>query len=523
MLVFVIYLLAFLICLSLSVMSTWCVRRLAQAHGWVDPPQLDRHVHIIPVPRLGGVAIYASFTIVIGIALMTRGWLGLASVLPSKIILSLLWPALIVFLLGLYDDMHGVGPYGKFGVQALAAVLLYVGGFGIRHLDLVSSGHTLGSFVGLPLTILWVLLITNAFNLIDGLDGLAAGSALFSTIVVFIASLVVPNPLVTFLTIVLAAAILGFLRFNFHPATIFLGDSGSLFIGFMLSALALEGSQKAPTMVAVAIPVVSLGLPILDVALAVMRRFLAGKPLFSGDSHHIHHKLLKRGLSQRDVALILYAVTAGFGFLSLVLLQGRTTIALVLAVIGIGIFLGVQQLRYQEFAELLSALQRVTRRRQILANHIAIRHATELLSACDDFPSICKVLQGTLQPIGFDAIRLQKAGKNGFSASSIYPLRYKSDGNFFFSWSEREMGEPSWELRLELVTSLTRRWGYFSLIRMCNGDALPLDVNVLTEYFQTSLSDAVDRASARLEALGQLDGEAQNTRTHRLAAGTMAD
>src|SRR5208337_4776836 len=217
---------------------------------------------------------------------------------------------MLVFLLGLYDDLRGVSPAGKFLVQAFAATLLFFGGYGVHRLDLVSTGQALQTFIGLPLTIFWVLLITNAFNLIDGLDGLAAGSALFSTVVILILSLLAPNPVVSFLAISLAGVILGFLRFNFHPASIFLGDSGSLFIGFLISALAIVASQKAPIIVAVSIPLVSLGLPILDVVLAVARRFLGGKPIFRGDRDHIHHKLLKRGLSQREAVLLLYAVTA---------------------------------------------------------------------------------------------------------------------------------------------------------------------------------------------------------------------
>src|SRR5262249_3691398 len=150
------------------------------------------------------------------------------------------------------------------------------------------------------------------------------------------------------------------------------------------------GSEKAPTMVAVAIPVVSLGLPILDVALTVVRRFVAGKPLFDGDRQHIHHKLLRRGLNQRDAVLTLYAVTAGFGFLSLILLHNRTTVGLVLAVLGTGIFVGVQQLRYQEFSELASLFRRAVQRRKILANNVAVRHAVESLGKCDEFSSICR-------------------------------------------------------------------------------------------------------------------------------------
>jgi UDP-GlcNAc:undecaprenyl-phosphate GlcNAc-1-phosphate transferase len=518
-----VHLLAFVGCLFLSLVSTWYVRNLANAKGWTDVPKFDRHVHTIPVPRLGGVAIYFSFTSVVILAMVVCRLLGIVSPLHAKAMVGLLGPALIVFLLGLFDDLYSVRPYWKFAIQAVAAIWLYAGGYGIHHLGLIYGGRELAWVYCLPLTILWVLLITNAFNLIDGLDGLAAGSGLFTTVVVFVMSLVVPDPVVTFLTIVLAGATLGFLRFNFHPATIFLGDSGSLFIGFMLAALALAGSEKAPTLVAVAIPVVSLGLPILDVALAVVRRFLTGKPLFEGDKHHIHHKLLKLGLSQRDAVLSLYAVTAGFGFLSLVLLQQRKAIALVLAVTGIGIFLGVQQLRYQEFAELLSILQRVNRRRQILANHVAIRQATERLRECHNLGSMCKILRDTLEPIGFDAVRFLTSGKNGFSSSILQPMHYLPDGTLLFSWFEHEIAETPWELKLELIAGSTSRWGYISLIRMSDENPLPLDLNMLNEEFRSSLCGAIERATAHLEELEKIGEAAGNGKTYATAAGNMAD
>lgn len=517
------YLLAFVVCLFLSIVCTWYVRNFANSRGWTDVPKSDRHLHSIPVPRLGGVAICLSLITVATIAILISRFLGVASRLSAKAVFGLLGPAFIVFLLGLIDDVHPLRPYWKFGIQTIAAFWLYAGGYGIHNLGLIHGGRPLSWVYCLPMTILWVLLITNAFNLVDGLDGLAAGSALFSTLVIFVMSLVVQNPFVTFLTIALAGAILGFLRFNFHPATIFLGDSGSLFIGFMLAALALAGSEKAPTIIAVAIPVVSLGFPILDVALAVVRRFLAGKPLFEGDKHHIHHKLLKRGLSQRDAVLTLYAVTAGFGFLSLVLLQERRAVALVLAVTGVGIFLGVQQLRYQEFAELLSALQRVTQRRQILANHVAIRQATEKMKECNDFSSICGILQETLQPIGFDAVRFRKLGKNGFSTSVLQPLRYSPDGAWLFSWFEHDISEPPWELKLELMTNSMDRWGYFSLIRMSNHDPLRLDLSMLTDDFRSSLAGAIGRASSHLEELEQAGGDRLNIKAESMAAGTMTD
>jgi UDP-GlcNAc:undecaprenyl-phosphate GlcNAc-1-phosphate transferase len=291
----------------------------------------------------------------------------------------------------------------------------------------------------------------------------------------------------------------------------------------MLAALALAGSQKAPTIVAIAIPIVSLGFPILDVVLAVARRFVARKPLFDGDKAHIHHKLVRRGLSQRDAVLTLYAVTAGFGFMSLVLLQQRRAIALVLAVTGIGIFLGVQQLRYQEFAELLSMLQRVGRRRQVLANHVAIRQATEKLGECQDLGRMCQILKETLEPIGFDAVRFLKSGKNGYSSAMIQPMSYSTDGTWLYSWCEREICEAPWELKLELMNGGSARWGYLALIRMSNTDPLPLDLNMLTEEFRSSLSGAIERSTIRLEQPEKTRNNSENEKRRAIAAGTSAD
>jgi len=517
------YLLAFLASIFLSMVGTWCVRNLANARGWIHEPKLDRHMHTMPVPRLGGVAIYISVMSVAILGRVVPGLLGRATPLRAKGMIGLLGPALIIFLLGLYDDVYSLKAPWKMAVETVAAVGLYAGGYGIHNLGLLHGGQTLGWEYCLPLTVLWVLLITNAFNLIDGLDGLAAGSAVFSVMVVFVMSLIVPNGFVAFLSIALAGATLGFLRFNFHPATIFLGDSGSLFIGFMLAALALAGSQKAPTIVAIAIPIVSLGFPIMDVVLAVARRFVARKPLFDGDKSHIHHKLVGRGLSQRDAVLTLYAVTAGFGFMSLVLLQQRRAIALVLAVTGIGIFLGVQQLRYQEFAELLSVLQRLSRRRQVLANHVAIRLAAEKLTECGELGPVCQILKDTLEPIGFDAVRFQKCGKNGYSSSRIQPMSYLPDGTWLYSWCEREIAEAPWELRLELVNEGTNRWGYLSLIRMSNQSPLALDLNMLTAEFRCALSGAIERATTLLEERERFGEGGGKEKTRSIAAGTMAD
>jgi UDP-GlcNAc:undecaprenyl-phosphate/decaprenyl-phosphate GlcNAc-1-phosphate transferase len=502
-------LLCFLMGVALSLVSTRWVRNYATAHGWVATPGLDRHVHTRSVPRLGGVAIFGSFIVVAVAAMLLPKWTGPTLALPARTVCSIFGSALIIFLLGLYDDVRFVGPYWKFGIQALAATLLYAGGVGVHQLDLLSAGHALGTIVGLPLTVLWVLLITNAFNLIDGLDGLAAGSAFFCTIVLFATSLLMSSATVTLFTIALAGVILGFLRFNFHPASIFLGDSGSLFIGFMLAALALAGSEKAPTMIAVAIPVVCFGFPILDVALAVSRRFLSGKPLFRGDRDHIHHKLLKRGLSQRGAVLVLYAVTATFALLSLILLHDATMIALVLTVIGIGILLGVPYLGYAEFSELQGILRKTAERKRAIANNVEVRHGIEALNACKDFRLLCGILKNTLEVIGFDGFRLRCDFPERISDAPLEMLERTADGTIQLHWDDTGNNESIWELRLDLYSEPHHRLGRVSLLRTSSDNPLLVDFNLLSREFRSALSEAVlrsmngQRSSVRRAAPGK--------------------
>ena len=198
----------FFLSLLFSFVLTRSVRDVACRRGWVAVPSHARHLHSSPLPRLGGVAIFISFLLsMVAAAAIGSHAPQLHSALASKTLLTILVPASIVFLLGVYDDLHTVGPYFKFAVQGLAATMLFMGGLRIVNIPVLFGEHQLPWYVGLPFTILWVLAITNAFNLIDGLDGLAAGSALFSTLVVFVVALLSGYSLVTVMTIALAGAI----------------------------------------------------------------------------------------------------------------------------------------------------------------------------------------------------------------------------------------------------------------------------------------------------------------------------
>jgi UDP-GlcNAc:undecaprenyl-phosphate/decaprenyl-phosphate GlcNAc-1-phosphate transferase len=493
------YLGVFVVSLAFSFFLTRYVRDLATRRGWVAGPALDRHMHSTPLPRLGGVAIFLAFLLTVALATLI-GWRysSLSFGFSTHTLWSILLPGTLVFLLGIYDDVRGASPYLKFSVQAVAGGILFA--FGLRVLDLpvLFGGQHFPWFVSLPLTILWVIAISNAFNLIDGLDGLAAGSALFSTLVVFAVALLTQSALVSLLSVALVGAILGFLRFNFNPATIFLGDSGSLFIGFMLSALALRGAQKAPTIVAVAIPVVSFGLPILETALSVVRRFISGRPVFTADREHIHHKLLQRGLSHRQVVIVLYAVSGLFALLSLFLLWPTgSTLGLVLAVLGTGIWVGVQHLGYLEFGELRRVAQRTIEQRQIFANNMSVRRAIEELKVATSYIQLCRVLEAAFGSNDFDGFELDPSAAVSGATHGLHVVSGGSDGARFL-W--KKPGQPfqlgnahMWSLRLELVTGGNRRCGTFTIYRHYSPRDLQLDVNLLTSVFPTALADAVER------------------------------
>ena len=498
----ILYLGTFLASLIASFVLTREVRDFATARSWVSPPSSERHMHSTPLPRLGGVAIFISF---VGCCLAGLTILGhapsLGVVFSFRQVIAILAPASLVFLLGVYDDLRSVGPYAKFAVQGVAATMLFAGGLRVVSVPVLFGHHHFPWFVGLPLTVLWVLAITNAFNLIDGLDGLAAGSALFSTLVVFVVSLVTQSALVSLMALALSGAVLGFLRFNFSPATVFLGDCGSLFIGFILSALALQGATKAPTIIAVAIPVVSFGLPILETTLSILRRYISGRPVFTGDREHIHHKLLQQGLSHCQVVIILYGVSAVFALVSLFLLwPASPMLGLVLAVLGAGVWIGVQRLGYLEFGELRRVAQK-TVERQHLINNLAIRRATEELKMTKDFPQICRILLATFSRNEFDAVELwsqmslvgpvASGGLQLISGWGEAPrFRWVKPGSYYDS----KMAS-AWSLNLDLVSTRNQRCGVMTIFRLYTDRDLQVDLNLLTSVFPVALADALERAS----------------------------
>ncbi|GAC1643883.1 MAG: hypothetical protein NVS9B15_00630 [Acidobacteriaceae bacterium] len=285
----------------------------------------------------------------------------------------------LVFGVGLLDDIFGCAPVVKLICEVGAASFAYAGGVRIGSFPYL--GQDFGHLVSFVITVAFIVFVTNAFNLLDGMDGLAAGSALVSTFALAAAaSLNHRNPILL-ITAGLAGVLLAFLRFNFNPATIFLGDSGSLFIGFLLSCASIAGTQKLPTLVAAIVPMLIFAVPMLDTSLSVGRRALRGHSIFAADRDHIHHRLLQGGRSQRQVVLAIYGVSGACASLMLLMLYNARATVLVIAAVVTVLTAFVARMKYPDFAEMRAALGRVMARRTNLSKTIRLRLLLQELNA----------------------------------------------------------------------------------------------------------------------------------------------
>ncbi len=319
------YAVAFGLAMLVAALVTPLVAWLAHQRGWLDQPSEARKVHTRPVPRLGGIAVVlAFFTPLAALAV----WDNPVSELlyrDLRLVAGLSAGAAAIVALGVYDDLRGASAGQKLVVQAGVALALWFVGFRIELLgNPFGPAFSVGIF-SLPLTVLWIVGVVNALNLIDGLDGLASGVALLATAVLFGVALSSGSTLLCLITVALGGSLVGFLFWNFNPARIFLGDSGSMFLGFTLSAVSLWTHQKGATAAALLIPVLALGLPILDTTLSFIRRIRRGRSPFEADREHLHHRLLALGLSHRGAVLTLYTASGVFGLGALALLDTDST------------------------------------------------------------------------------------------------------------------------------------------------------------------------------------------------------
>jgi UDP-GlcNAc:undecaprenyl-phosphate/decaprenyl-phosphate GlcNAc-1-phosphate transferase len=458
--VVVLYVVGFFAAVVGSLALTPLVRGMARRYSLFDPVD-ERKVHTRQIPRIGGVAIFVSVMVTLALLWGFSGKVEWGDAQRLSVILA---GATAIHLLGLWDDMRPMPARLKFLGQIIVAIGVYLAGVRVDLLSVPIGGAAtveLNAVFAAIVTVVWLVGITNAFNLIDGLDGLASGAALFALTTMFVVAAISGQTGAAFVTLVLAGATLGFLVFNFHPASIFLGDSGSLFLGFMLAGIGLLSSQKSPTMVALAIPLVSLGLPVLDTALAIFRRFIGGKPIFSPDRGHIHHRLLSLGHSPRKVALLLYGVCAilALGAMLMVRQSGSAFIALVLVVVGLGVGVAVQRLRFHEFEEFGRLVRKGLRGRDVVGRGVRIREATLQLASINDLAEIFRLLERTFAQDQFarSEVRLRRS----FLAPHVHASDRRGDDEFaVWTWNPNGAMAPDWwEIRLPLLGERQERIG----------------------------------------------------------------
>lgn len=304
--------LSFIVAFLVAFASTPLAEKIAVKIGAIDVPKDNRRMHKKPIPRLGGIAIFFGFLV----SILCFG------VLTPQII-GILVGSLIIVILGGLDDRKPIRAIYKLLVQIVAALIVVLSGVKIEiftNPNLFSSTDflILGN-LSIPITVIWIVAITNAVNLIDGLDGLAAGIASISSICLLVVALIVSETNIAIFTACIAGACFGFLPYNINPAKIFMGDSGSTFLGFALACISVEGLFKGYAVISFAVPLLILALPLFDTSIAILRRIKNKKPIMQPDRGHLHHKLIDMGFSQKQSVLILYGISALLGLCAIIL------------------------------------------------------------------------------------------------------------------------------------------------------------------------------------------------------------
>lgn len=320
-----IYVVAFSVALITSYLLTPHVKRIAIRAGALDKPDA-RKVHTQPIPRMGGLAIYTGFMLAV-----------LASLHINRELFGILLGGTVILAVGIMDDLKPMPAKVKLLGQIIAACVPMLFGVRIEWLTNPFGGMIYLDYLSIPLTVLWLISLTNTVNLIDGLDGLAAGVSTIASVTILLVAAQQSFWIVAILTAALAGSAFGFLQHNFNPAKIFMGDTGSMFLGYMLAAVSALGTVKSAATIALVVPIVALGLPIMDTAFAIIRRFNSGQPIFKPDKGHLHHRLLAMGLTQKQAVLLMYVISACLGFSAIMLTEATLYSAAVIIVLLIAL------------------------------------------------------------------------------------------------------------------------------------------------------------------------------------------
>jgi UDP-GlcNAc:undecaprenyl-phosphate GlcNAc-1-phosphate transferase len=401
------------------------------------------------VPRMGGIAVCLATTIALGAAAVLYGGPDGAS--GHGFLLGVLLAGWIIFAAGLLDDLYDLRPTAKLLAQCLAAVVAYAFGFRIEEIAFAGVSVQVG-LVSLALTVLWIVAVVNAFNLIDGLDGLATGIGLVALGSTFVVAWLLGNTEVAVVCAALGGALLGFLRYNFRPARIFLGDSGSQFVGFMVAVLSVYGSTKSATAVLAAVPLLVLALPLLDTLLSILRRWLRGKPVFGADERHLHHRLLAIGLTHVRAVVLLYVLAAALAGLGIVLAFGTPAVVTAAALGGAAVtvallLFAIKRLGYHEFVEaghvVTSGMRRV---RESIRDQIHTRDVAQVLMHAETLEHVQAILHDNAPALGLLYATVCRESSGAGSRAELAPEH--AARAWKLDWPVEMDGGDPWVLRL---------------------------------------------------------------------------
>ncbi len=461
--------------------------------GFLDHPDGVRKQHVAPVPRVGGIAIVVAYvaTFAIAFILPFSYTFLLRRALPS--ILQLAMAASVVFLTGVLDDLLELSAWQKLTGIGGAAVLAYFAGIRVD----IHLLHSLPAWpwLGFVITVVWLIGCANAFNLIDGMDGLAAGVGLVATVAMLIAALTQGNMPLALATMPLAGCLLGFLRYNFNPASVFLGDSGSLLIGFLLGCYGALWSEKSVTLIALTAPLLALSIPLLDVLLSVMRRYLRNRPIFEADRGHIHHKLLERGFTPKTAVLTIYGFCSVVAVLSLLLsaLHSRFSGLIVIAFCAVAWF-GIRHLQYAEFA-MAGRMFLQGRFRQIIDSETKLLDFEKALGQAADLEECWKEMLTWSRELGFQGVQMSV------------------NGTVF-----EDLGTPHangvWELLVPLPDA-----HYVKFFRDLDSDNQPLVLSAFVSSVQRGLQRSLEKGSDPEPAVVRIPATAELYYTARATVG----
>ena len=426
----------FFIAFLSALLLTPIVIRVANRFNIVDIPQ-DRKVHDKPIPRLGGVAIFLAFIVSLALLVLNKE-MFLDVVVREPRLPFFLVGLTASFLLGVWDDIRRLSSGTKFLGQLLIAVFSFYAGINITLVSLPFVGSVPLGYLALPATVFWFLLVINAINLIDGLDGLASGICLFVSITIMVICLL-ENKLVEAIGFAaLGGALIGFLRYNFNPASIFMGDGGSYFLGYFIAALSILGAIKSQVATAMLIPVIALGVPLIDTLFAPIRRFVLGRKMFQPDKSHMHHRLLDMGYSQRRAVLIIYGLTIILGMISIVIIHAQDeVVALILIVLGLGViflgrFFGIMEYftmkRIGRWLQDISYETGISRERRHFLNHqMAIAKAKDIQQFWEE-------VSNALQYLEFDFAEMTMSERHAITSTSSENENGQKDPESKFTW-----------------------------------------------------------------------------------------